>query len=132
MLHVKYDSYTGLRSCKLSGRHMDYSPGVITFEYSPRTDTSVATYRIDYGVVKTWSSARIDLIKLGQPLQVDSADNPSGGRVPLPLSYLDDAKTVLIRTSARGHPRLFDFSGFPAAMAEAQKDGCDPVKSFSR
>ena len=51
-------------------------------------------------------------------------EDPAGGDVALPVSYLRDADRVWIRASTRMAPTVFKVNRFDDALDEARAEGC--------
>ena len=123
-LDVKRDSFTGTVSCSLKAPRMSFDRAAVTFQFSPRTETFDAVYRVDAGPALSWRISAMALAAHGVRLQNDDALNPSGGRVILPYSAVVGAKTVWIRPGPKARPRPFTIEGLSTAVAAARQAGC--------
>jgi hypothetical protein len=123
-LQASPDSFTGARSCRLSGAHMEYRRGAVVFHFSGGTDTSAAVYRVDGGPPVETRSELMDMAHRGFAIYDDRLANPSAGVVRVPQGRLIDARSVSIRPSAKAAVTTFKLDGFGAALAAARSAGC--------
>lgn len=134
-IHVVRDRFTGESRCALTqgarGRpELSYSHGAVAFQFAHRLSTTKASFKIDDGPVRSWSSIYPELVETGATLEGRSLDNPTGGKVLLPLMQLIGAHTVTIRPTLRARPRLFSVDGLSGALATAKNLGCDAKTGF--
>jgi hypothetical protein len=121
---VRSDRFTGEISCSLQTSRIGFHRDTLVFRLGRDTDTSEAFFSVDGGPARSVREPRLENETHGFFLDSGPIDNPSGGRVALPLSVVRDAKQVRIRASPRHSPRAFDLAGFPAALAAAKAAGC--------
>ena len=121
---VRTDRFTGEIACTLRGPGMSFHRDTVVFEMGRHVDTSQAFFRLDGGAARSVREPRLQNETHGFFLDSDPVDNPSGGRVALPFSLVQSAKSVLVRANPRRAPRAFDVSGLPDALAAAKAAGC--------
>jgi hypothetical protein len=121
---INTDRFTGEISCALTGRRMSFHRDTLVFRLGRDVDSSQAFFRIDNGPVRSVSEPRLQNETHGFFVDSGPIDNPSGGKVALPLSAVQGAKQVDIRASTRHPPRVFDVSGLADALAAAKAAGC--------
>jgi hypothetical protein len=123
-LTLATDRFSGLRTCKLSRKGVDYERSALVFHLPRKIDTADAIYRIDNGAPFAAAKDLPELARQGFALENDDLANPSGGLVRIPTDRLGLARTVSIETRPR--VRLFSFriDGFASALATAREAGC--------
>ena len=126
-LNIRRDNFTKTTTCSLKTRSVEFHNGVVIFRLGVSVDTDDAWFRIDDGPARGVSETVRQDQQLGYFSGHGPIDNPSGGEVALPRSYLDGAKRVTIRATPRSTPRLFDLTALPDALAAAKAGGC-PVE----
>ena len=133
---VTRDRFTGQLRCRLyQGRHklpmVIYYRSSLAFQFAPRLNTTSASFRVDNGAVRPWSAVYPQLVGVGAPLSGRSMDNPTQGRVLIPLTVLSGGHVVTVRPTPNRRPQLFGIDGFGDAMGSARGQGCDPVNGFA-
>jgi hypothetical protein len=121
---VQTDRFTGEISCRLRGPRMSFHRDTVVFELGRHVDTAQAFFRLDAGPARSVREPRLQNETHGFFLDSGPVDNPSGGRVALPYSLVQSAKSVLVRANPRRDPRAFDVSGLADALAAAKAAGC--------
>jgi hypothetical protein len=121
---VSTDRFTGEVSCALTAHRVSFHRDTLVFHLGRDVDTSEAFFRIDNGPVRSVREPRLLNETHGFFLDSGPIDNPSGGKVALPLSVVKEARQVYIRASPRHAPRMFDVSRFSDALAAAKGAGC--------
>lgn len=121
---ISTDRFTGEVSCALTARRMSFHRDTLVFHLGRDVDTSEAFFRVDNGPVRSVREPRLLNETHGFFLDSGPIDNPSGGKVALPLSVVKGAKQIYIRASPRHEPRAFDVSGLGDALAAAKAAGC--------
>jgi hypothetical protein len=121
---VGVDRFTGLKSCRLSARHVSYAHQALTFQFASKIDTSESLYRLDGGPAQSWRVNAMTLASAGVALHDDSLVNPSQGLVRIPAHELANTGAVTIRATPRSRPVKFHIEGFAAALAAAEAAGC--------
>ena len=121
---VRTDRFTGEIACSLRGPGMSFHRDTVVFELGRHVDTSQAFFRLDAGPARSVREPRLQNETHGFFLDSGPVDNPSGGRVALPYSLVQSAKSVLVRANPRRDPRAFDVSGLADALAAAKAAGC--------
>lgn len=134
-IRVVRDRFTGDSRCALvQGRHnkpgLSYAHGAVAFQFARQLNTTAASFKIDNGPVRAWSAVYPELVETGATLEGRSLDNPTSGKVLLPLAQLKGAHTVTIRPTPRAHPRLFSVDGLSDALGTAKNLGCDAKAGF--
>ena len=128
-VNIRRDNFTKTVSCSLKSRTVDFHNGFVVFRLGASVDTDNAFFRIDGGPARSIDEAVRQDQQLGYFSGRGPIDNPSGGEVALPRSYLDGARQVIIRATPRSKPRLFDLTRLPDALAAAKAGGC-PVEQL--
>jgi hypothetical protein len=123
-LELAADRFTGTIACRLRVSKAVFDEKAATFEFGHSVDTSDAFYRIEDGPVLAWRSLIPSLVAQGVKVQNDDLANPSGGRVPIPLKLLSDARSVEIRPDVHHRPKLFKLNGLQSAIERANERGC--------
>ena len=121
---VRTDRFTGEVTCSLTGQGMSFHRDTVVFHLGRSIDSSQAFFRVDAGAARSVREPRVENETHGFFLDSGPIDNPSGGRVALPLSMVKDAKQVLIRASTKHSPRAFDVSHLGEALTAAKAAGC--------
>jgi hypothetical protein len=121
---IRSDQFTGEISCSLAGPAMRFHRDTLVFKLGRGVDSSQAFFRIDGGPARNVREPRVENETHGFFLDSGPLDNPSGGKVALPLSLVQGAKQVIIRASQRHAPRAFDVSQFADALSAAKAAGC--------
>ena len=116
--------FTGGTSCALKGRQMEVEGSALVLHFSKSVDTSDAWVRL--GTEEAWPWRRLipELRQMGVQLRMDDLENPSQGRVAIPLHLLTDAAAVWVAPSERAAPRRFSVSGLSDALDRANARGC--------
>jgi hypothetical protein len=130
------DKFTHGLKCRLyqGGRGLPvvaYARGALAFQFSRGLNTTNADFQIDNGPVLPWTSVYPQLVGTGAPLTGKSLDNPTQGKVLLPVERLTGGHLVTIRAVPDHKPRRFSIDGFSDALASARSQGCDVVTGFS-
>lgn len=123
-IRITRDTFTDRISCSLSKRDIRFERDSLVFDLGRESDTGDAYFRVDDGAARSVREAALEDDRHGFYRNGGPIENPSGGEVVLPASYIDGAKRVSIRTSVRHSPRVFDVSRFAAALAAARAAGC--------
>ena len=136
-IRVTRDRFTSERRCVLaqgrtSAPTVSYAHGAVTFQFERRLNTTHAFFQLDNGPVRAWNSIYPELVQTGAALEGRSLDNPTGGKVLLPLALLKGAHTVTIRPVPKAKPRQFTIDGLSDALGSAHNLGCDPETGFGR
>lgn len=121
---VRTDRFTGEITCALDGPRMSFHRDTLVLRLGRGADTSQAFFRIDDGSVRSVREPKLENETHGFFLDSGPVENPSGGKVALPLSALNGAKIVYARASVRHPPRAFDVSRLAEALAAAKSAGC--------
>jgi hypothetical protein len=121
---VRADRFTGEVTCSLAGRGMSFHRDTLVFHLGRSVDSAQAFFRIDGGPARSVREPWVENETHGFFLDSGPIDNPSGGRVALPLSMVKDAKQILIRASIKHTPRTFDVSRLGEALSAAKAAGC--------
>lgn len=124
-LNVRHDGFSGTTSCLIKGRKMTYRHGVLTFHFSPRTDTANALYRVDQGPAQSVGLVAPEAAGLGAEFKSKNTKNPSDGKVHIPTSHLEAAQTVAVRPNKQRRATSFSLSGFEQAITVARQLNCD-------
>jgi hypothetical protein len=130
-LSVGNDRFTGGMTCRLYGRNMDYERHAVVFRLPAGLDTSGAVYRVDDGEAIAVRDEVVGMARQGFDVYRDDLGNPSGGLVRVPERRALRARTVKIKTLARGPVATFRIEGLDAALEAARKAGCPPT-AFNR
>jgi hypothetical protein len=123
-LEVTHDPFTGVIGCRLLAHGMTLEAGVMRFDFGANVRTFEAVYRIDGGPATAWRANAMELAAAGAPLESESLDNPSGGRVLTPLKALIGARAIAIRPSPASEARTYQLVGLGQALHAAAGAGC--------
>jgi hypothetical protein len=130
-MQVRYDRFTGQRSCLIRTRTSDVvlNRDTLLFRMGPDAETANAQFRVDAGAVRSVREA----------LALDQArgffpdrgwiEDPSEAQVALPAAWAAGARTIWIRANPRARPRLFRVAGFDYMLRSAAGLGC-PVRAI--
>ncbi|WP_404712181.1 hypothetical protein [Sphingomonas sp. MMS24-J13] len=129
-IRVTRDKFTQDRTCLVfQGRQrkpmVSYAHGAVTFQFASHLNTTEASFKIDNGPVRAWDDVYPALVQTGARLEGRSLDNPTGGKVMIPLSMLRGAHVVTVRPSPRTRPRSFAIDGLGDVLGSAQGLGCE-------
>lgn len=129
------DRFTGEMRCRIyQGKRkkpdVAYAQGVLTFQFGRHLDTTNASFQIDGGDVQPWISIYPQIIATGGRVRGKSLDNPTEGKVMLPVSILSGAHLVTIRPTLRKAPRSFSVGGFDDALSSGVAQNCDAHTGF--
>lgn len=132
---VTRDKFTGQVRCRLyQGKRgsplVTYFRSTLAFQFARKYNTTQASFRVDNGPVRPWTSVYPQLVGLGVPLPGRSLDNPTQGKVLIPLASLSPGHVVTVRATPNTRPLLFGIDGLGDALASARGQGCDPVTGF--
>lgn len=128
-IRVLRDKFTGDHQCMIfQGKRrtpmVSYAHGVVSFQFSKQLNTVKASFKIDGGAVEPWDAVYPALAQTGAQLEGRSLDNPTGGKVMMPLSVLHGAHVVIIRPTPTKHPVRFSIDGLGDVLASAHNLGC--------
>lgn len=123
-LILSRNRFTGATTCMLKGRRMEVRGPALVLQFPKSVDTSDAWIRI--GAEDAWPWRRLipDLHQMGVRLREDDLENPSQGRVAIPIRLLVDATTLVVAPSERSQTRRFTVSGLSDALERANGRGC--------
>jgi hypothetical protein len=124
LLTVGADRFTDALTCSLKTRTMHYRNRTLIFRLRHGIDTTHAFYKIDDGPAAPVSKAFHDVETHGFFPRRGWVDDPAGGEVALPVSYLRDADRVWIRASTTMTPAVFRVNRLDDALDEARAQGC--------
>jgi hypothetical protein len=123
-LTVDHDRFTDALTCSLKTRTMYYRNRTLIFHLKNGLETTHAFYRLDDRPAAPVSKAFHDVETLGFFPRRGWVDNPAGGDVALPVSYLRDTGQVAIRASTRMAPTVFKVNRLDDALGNARAQGC--------
>lgn len=123
-LRLYHDTFTDALSCSLATGAMRFHRDALIFRLGRVGDTTHAYVRIDGAPAKPVAEGFSEVQARGFFPRRGWIDDPDGGDVALPVSWLGSAKQVDIRASWRARPRRFDVSRFAEALAGARAAGC--------
>lgn len=126
---VDRDTFTGAVSCTLKARNVSFRSDTLIFHLRPGLETTHAVFRVDGGAARPVSVAFHEDEAHGIFPQKGFIDDPAGGDVALPASYLRSARRIWIRPSPTSWPRYFVVYRFSEALARAKAAGC-PAGAF--
>jgi hypothetical protein len=121
---VGHDRFTGALACSLKTRAMHYRNDTLIFHLKRGLETTHAVYRIDDGPPAPVSAAFHEVEAHGFFPRRGWVDDPAGGDVALPASYLHDVRYVWIRASTATRPVAFKVNRFDDALDHARAEGC--------
>ncbi len=123
-LSTSRNAFTGRLACGLSGRAMQVEGGALVLAFPKAVDTSQAWLRIGSEPASPWRRLIPELRQMGVRLRFDDLDNPSRGRVPVPLRLVIDETTLSVAPDERRSPRRFVVAGLRDALERANAQGC--------
>lgn len=127
-IFVETDRFSGARRCRLSLRKGKavYGDGAIVFHLNRHINVSEATVKIDGDTALRWRDLIPDLAGgIGDPLLVSSSKH-----IPIPSHLIEGAREVAIAPAFGKRPRIFDVTGFDAALRSMVEAGCTPDDAF--
>ncbi len=124
LLTVGRDHFTDALTCSLKTRTMRYRSETVIFHLGRGLETTHAVYKIDDGPAAPVSDAFHEVEAHGFFPRRGWVDDPAGGDVALPVSYLRDADRVSIRASTRMAPAEFKVNRLDDALDRARAEGC--------
>jgi hypothetical protein len=125
VLEVARSRFTHETHCTLKGRGAEVAGAALVLHLSQSTDTSEAWYRLGHGgEARSWRLLIPELRQAGVRLRYDDLENPSQGRVPIPLRRLWNEETVEIAATSAARPILFKIRGLKDAILDANARGC--------
>jgi hypothetical protein len=123
-LTVSHDRFTDAVTCSLKTRTIRYRNETLIFHLKRGLETTHAFYRIDDGPAAPVSKAFHEVEAHGFFPRRGWVDDPAGGDVALPASYLRDADRVSIRASTKMSPIVFKIGRLEDALDYAREEGC--------
>jgi hypothetical protein len=123
-LKVTRDPFTGTTTCQLRAKDVIVDHATATFRFGRNTPTYGAVYKIDQGPAVSWQANAMTLATGGAALQSDNLENPSDGRVLVPLGALSGAHQITIRPSDTTQPRVFGLDRLAEALTGLRTLGC--------
>jgi hypothetical protein len=124
LLTVGHDRFTDALTCSLKTRTMHYRNETVIFHLKNGLETTHAFYRVDDGPAAPVSGAFHAVEMHGFFPRRGWVDDPAGGDVVLPVSYLRDADRVWIRASTKMAPTAFKVNRLDEALDRARAEGC--------
>jgi hypothetical protein len=124
MLTVGHDNFTDALTCSLKTRTMQYRSETLIFHIRRGLETTHAFYQVDDRPAAPVSKAFHEVETHGIFPRRGWIDDPAGGDVALPVSYLRDADRVAIRASTRMAPTVFKVNQLDDALDHARDAGC--------
>jgi hypothetical protein len=133
-LDVARNPFSGDIVCRLRDAHGQaiYRQGAVGFRFRRSWDVAAAVYRLDGGEPRAWRDDLPELVRLGTPMDTGGIDNPTEGRVWIPLSRLSGVNAVAIQPRLDRAQRVFHLRGFRGLYELAQARGCVPDVRFVR
>lgn len=123
-LRTYRDTFTGALSCSLATKTMRFRRDALIFRLGPPQDTTHAYVRIDGAPARPVAEGFSEVQARGFFPRRGWIDDPAGGDVALPVSWLEGAKQIDIRASQAIRPRRFDVGRLAQALAAARAAGC--------
>jgi hypothetical protein len=124
VLQIDRERFTGKVSCIARRPRMRLQKALVVFDLGGGADTSDAYYRLDLGPAHSIREVRREVQLAGFFMNRGPVENPSGGKVALPLSQLWGVQRVDIRATLRDQPRTFDLKDLQGLVADARRLGC--------
>lgn len=119
-IQITTDRLTGWRACRLARGGAIYGPDYVTFQFAKSIDTYAAVYKVDDGSPKV----AIEPVEDVETLQMARLENPSMGRVRIPVAEVMGADRIAIRPNTRRQVAIFKLAGLEDAVAFAKNQGC--------
>lgn len=123
-LVASHNAFTGKLTCTLKGQAMEVEGGALVLHFAKAVDTSQAWIRIGSEEARPWRRLIPELRQMGVQLRFDDLENPSQGRVPVPLRLVIDEATITVEANEGGSPRRFPVAGLADALERANAAGC--------
>ena len=118
------DTFTGTIACRAySGALRIEGPAVVA-DFGAHNDVSSALYRLDGGPAVLAEGEPFNAQYHARLVGEAPVDNPSLGRIALPVSSLGSTHTVWIRTTPTTTPRKFDVGEIDKVRALETQLGC--------
>lgn len=121
---VNHDTFTGAVSCSLQARGVYFRTDTLIFRLRRGVETTHAVFRVGSGPAKPVAEAFRDDEARGIFPQRGWIDDPAGGDVALPASYLKGATRLWIRASPTAQPQVYNIGHFKEALSGARAAGC--------
>ncbi len=121
-LTIRRDNFTGITSCRLTGKNMRYQRGALGFATGIHADLAGAWYRIDAAAPARWQDLYPGLVAAGVSMETGGIDDPHGGIVWLPIELAGHAREVAIHMGRK--TRHYQVGGFAALREAAPHLGC--------
>jgi len=118
------DRFTGEFRCSFRRDRVSVADGVATFRFPESADTGDAVYRLDSGPPISVHGELATLDARNRDLDKAPLDNPSEGRVVLPMAKLKGVNLVEIRLNVRHAPTKFRLNGLAEAISRSTVLGC--------
>ncbi len=115
-LRVTRDAFARTTACHVGRRDAEVRRGALIWKLGRGVDTSQAVWRIDAGEPR-----RQSLLDLPASANLD---NPSDGRLAVPVALLAGARSVETRPSPHAHVRRLDVAHLDELIATADRLGC--------
>ncbi len=123
-LTVRRDTFAGRATCRLSRGPLSYERRTLVLTLSPKLDTSLAVYRVDWGAPTPVAADRGAIASLGFSIWQDNLSNPSGGLVRVPYARLAAAHAIEVEPRPGAPVWRFSLDGLSGAVAAANRAGC--------
>lgn len=115
-LRVTRDAFARTTICRVGHRDAEVRHGALLWDLGDHVDTSRAVWRIDGGEPR-----RQSLLDLPTSANLD---NPSDGRLAVPVALLAGARWVETRPTPRAHVRRLSVARLDELLAAADRLGC--------
>ena len=126
MVTKREDAFANTRQCTVQGRRLDLEGPTLWFDMGRTVRTGNVVYRIDDGPPRFLQNPDLDPLRVSHDLALN---NPSGGRVGLPVVSLMGARTVWVRADGARRPTRFDVSHLQDALDLKARLDCPPSPS---
>jgi hypothetical protein len=123
-LVVGHDRFTDALTCSLKTRTMHYRNETLIFHLRRGLETTHAFYKVDDGPAAPVSDAFHEVETHGFFPRRGWVDDPAGGDVALPVSWVREADRVWIRATTKMAPTEFKVNQLDDALEHAHEEGC--------
>lgn len=124
ILDLTKDPFLGTVRCRLRAKGVTVEHAAVIVQAPRSVNTFDAYYRLDSSPAVSWRVNGMELASHGVTINDETLDNPSGGRVAIPLRLAAAAATISIRASERSRSYSFFQPKLDGALLQARGLGC--------
>jgi hypothetical protein len=123
-IEVRTDRFTGLTACSARMKGVRLEGTLAVFDLGRDVDASDALYRLDLGAAHSARGSNITERTAYSSVQTPDVENPSGGRIALPIAELAGVKRIDIRPNPKHYVQTYDISALPKVLDAESAAGC--------